>query len=394
LTQSELISDTAGAIAALAIRLQGCLLTAGEQGAKAAYEALVCSLHGDTCLTALTDDEPTVAAWLKDLNPDCSTRILSVPQGSLMDSKAWMRDAFLTATLDGKKTYLRPTISKGGGEEADWLAAADGTPVVDMPYIALDGGDCIVGPGYRLIGARAVDNTSKIVRYGFNQRLAMAELTRLDSRQLFQVGYRLKDVRNKALWFIERFQLDHLSLSADVGEHWLEVLQGSDPCAAAAAIVEMDQNKLYQDWAHIDLVVASTGRKRDEKDLLLVASVILSANPTMSEIIQADCLDALAIYLRDECGFAIIRTVSPYIPMPGGPLWYNNVLVQSEPPIVWLPAFGSDPRYRQFDASNQAIWEMLGFEVRPVSGWLAFAPDSGSIRCATNVTERRGHTRT
>ncbi len=70
-------------------------------------------------------------------------------------------------------------------------------------------------------------------------------------------------------------------------------------------------------------------------------------------------------------------------------LTYANVLIdqQGQRRIVYLPFYrGVEP----LNAAARAVWEGLGFEVRPVDCTSAFR-HFGSLHCLVNVLRRSDH---
>ena len=261
-----------------------------------------------------------------------------------------MRDAFLRGRRHGTPSYMKCRASKPAADQADWLSASDGMPVVEIKDVFLDGGDCLVGPDFWLVGKNAVKRTTAIAGHLCDEATAVARIAALDRRPLSVVGYRSVETR-----------------------------MVSPPAL----------HELVQGWAHIDLVVSLTGRKpRGTKGSLVVAETQLSPKPDRYEIAERDRLNALAEHLR-ECGFHVIRNPSPYDKSLFQTLWYNNTIVQTDPDSVWLPQFAGNGRFADTDEANRKIWRDLGFDVVPVAGWLAFERSEGSIRCATSVIARQ-----
>jgi hypothetical protein len=246
-------------------------------------------------------------------------------------------------------------------DQADWLGACDGTDVVRLNALSLDGGDSLVGEDFRLVGNNAIKTTCRIAGHQCSYEEALARFANLDKRRFFPVGYRRSDIERKSPWSIDQKAARQLS--------------GTD--------------ELMEDWGHIDLVVSITNRKNaNGADILLVAESVLSAKPGSDERREHRRLDALAKYLRD-CGFEVIRNPAPFDRLRVQTLWYNNTIMQSNPRTVWLPQFAdADPQYRASDEHNVQIWQELGYKVIPVPGWMAYVGSRGSIRCATNVLER------
>jgi hypothetical protein len=394
----EFFNDCAGQITQLAVQIEAYLFTDEHAAKKAAYEALLRSFPRNITLSILVDAtmQAMVQTWLSALGLTCPYNLIPVPGNKVSFGGAWMRDAFLCATQNGVTEYLKPNIGKLGGDQADWLSASNGTAVIDLDEIFLDGGDSLVGQDFRLAGNRAVRTTCELVDYKCNYATALDRFAKLDRRRFYPVGYRPSEIKHKTLWFRDqvRRRLDaarqlKTAVQPPPGGFTLPSLH------LMQVLLEMLrlflEDGLVQDWAHIDLVVSVTGRKSNGRDVLLVAKTALSAAPGEEEILESDRLDALATYLG-ECGFDVRLNPAPYLADPGRTLWYNNTIVQTGPDKVWLPQFSdADPGYQAADDANVRIWQDLGFDVVRVPGWFAFVKSSGSIRCATNVLGRRYH---
>ena len=78
--------------------------------------------------------------------------MVAVAGGQVSSSTTWMRDAFIRGTRNGTPGYMKCLASKSGNDQARWLAAADGTPVVCVQDVLLEGGDSLVGVDFRLVG--------------------------------------------------------------------------------------------------------------------------------------------------------------------------------------------------------------------------------------------------
>ena len=168
----------------------------------------------------------------------------------------WLRDAFLRGQRDGTPIYAKCRASKPGADQADWLSASDGTPVVEITDVFLEGGDCLVGPDFWLVGKSAVKRTAEITGHLCDEATALARIAALDCRPLCVVGYRNVETRT---------------------------------------VSPAPLHDLAQGWAHIDLVVSLTGRKpRGTKGSLMIAETQLSPKPDRYEIAERDRLNALA----------------------------------------------------------------------------------------------------
>jgi hypothetical protein len=346
----SLVADCGGAIRRLALAFPPHYLDPDRDAERTVLAATISAFDAGVTVLLLTESDAaaTVTEWAAQLQPAAALQVVATAPYGLLHRRGglWAQDSFLAAAGQ----YLIPLTGGEVGHGA-LLAAADGTPLTPVE-IVLEGGDSLVGPDFRLIGAEAVNRTAEFRRL----TIAAAEtaLAAIDPRPLTVAGY----------------------FTADLG-------------AAAASSSE----KRFQPWFHLDLMVAVTGLRRDGRPLLLVADPRDGTAPDAPRHpAHAPRLDAMAARL-EGAGFAVIRNPVPVLRPPQGgsraPRAYNNVLVQNDPAIVWLPQFSDlEPALAGSDASNCEIWRDLGFAVRPVAGWSALAGPGGALRCAVKVLER------
>jgi len=282
----------------------------------------------EVMLVCRTADAGALGRWARRLRP--GVRI--VPIEAIDSEGMWTQDPVLVATERGKRRYLRVT-SEHPNDLADWLGAAEGTPV-ERVRLHLSGGNSLVGSDFRFVGMGAVlmeagkPTPARIAK-------ALAAHRALDKRRMHIFGYGEGDVPDE------------------------------------------------QDPFHLDLALALTGcRTRRGEPIVLLAKPTRWAAP----------LEATAERLRAE-GFHVLRNT---VPMLGSALaGYNNVLVENivrrgeRRPLMMLPTFGG--RSRSLSANDDAtaeLWSALGFAVRRVPGWAPFSIASGALRCATKVLRR------
>ncbi|HYH27274.1 MAG TPA: hypothetical protein VEA19_00690, partial [Actinomycetota bacterium] len=160
---------------------------------------------------------------------------------------------------------------------------------------------------------------------------------------------------------------------------------------------------------HIDLFLSLAGRGPSGRYRILVGSPGLAdrmlGRATVDHGMDA-LFDDIAEQLADE-GFEVVRNPLPLTYADGEReidgqtrsvrVWYfatsNNCLVQIDEDAgnqVWLPSYGhrgwSD--LAATDAENERIWQSLGFNVRTLPSFHAFAQRSGALGCITKVLER------
>ncbi|WP_162820803.1 hypothetical protein [Microvirga calopogonii] len=329
--------------------------------------------------------------WLSTLGQLPPVRVVEVDNDQLSASSAWMRDGFLHA-VDGRTRKYFAVYKAKSGQHAKWLAAADGAALEVIP-LAVEGGDCIVGGDFWLVGVNSVGSTMNIEGRQCDYQTAKQRISKLDTRKLHVVGYRATNLKNKFRWL--RYKFRDLFRGPTASDPIFLFPSSVTQTGKWSTFFDMllgiqGGDRLWQEWAHIDLVVAVTGRKdaKSGKDILVVASTTVHpCVPNREAEVQGDCLDALETYLS-QSGFQIIRNPAPYSSQFGVVLPYNNVIVQDDPATVWLPQFGDAGDYQATDQANVELWRKIGFKVVPVPGWGAFLRDHASIRCATNGVAR------
>lgn len=350
------LPDCGGAITKLAVSVVPQCFAGHAAGGGLLYalERFIPTLPAELTLVMLARraSRRKLDRWLDRIAPCCRIEQIDAAFPDREDTMAlWTQDSFLV--VDGGETYLQPA-SENATPHAWWLGDALGKTVRAETY-ALAGGNVLVAPGFKLIGCESL--TDEPVR----RAAMMAALQRLDPRPVFEVGYRLGQGR---------------------------------PAGPGA-----DYYRMRQYGGHIDRSIAVTGLTREGRPLLVVANGVPGpdADPAGFGPI-GDRLDRTADALS-ALGFAVLRNDVPFAPVLGGPQLrprlYNNVLVENEVrpgrtrPLVWVPQFaGDEPILEEFDRSNVALWEGLGFEPIGAFGWSGLAAQMGALRCATKVLAR------
>jgi len=279
-------------------------------------------------LVCRTEDAEALALWASRLRSGVQT----VPVASINSEGMWTQDPTMVATRRGRRHYLR-VIPEHPNDLANWLGAADGTPVEHM-RLHLAGGNSLVGQGFRIVGVGAV-----LAEAGRNSpaqiERAVAAHRGLDRRRMHIYGH------------------------------------GEGPLPDD------------QDPFHLDLALALTGCRTRRGE-----PIVLLAKPTR----WAAALEATAERLRAD-GFYVLRNK---VPVLGSAIaGYNNVLVENVPrkgarrPLVMIPGFGGRSRsLTAYDDAAAELWSQLGFAVRCLPGWAPFSFAGGALRCAAKVLRR------
>ncbi len=408
---ASLQSDTGRTIDRLAMAMPTEYFHPEHRSKLKAYEMLSKSLLSNMTLIVLAERRLHQQAkeWLNNLNLSCSYEVAAVAEnGSFTNTSgaAWMQDRFLCADRGQNRVHLIPSTNSDG-EHGKLLAEFEN--IADEPIeVHLEGGDCLVGDEYWLVGANSVKFTAELQGQLSDLPTAREKIANIDRRTIHVVGYYPSDIENaweRATWFLSearaaaRATADPLDAPQRTGPPSTERrIPGQWFFAALKEYISPfgTTRKLYQPWHHIDLMVTVTGLTRSSRPLLLVADPLMPPCPLEEESRSfAVRLDAMVKRLV-EAGFAVDRNPAPYLRNKNDPSasqrprGYNNVLVQNEPDkIVWVPQFGDiEDELKEVDAANCKIWKDLGFTVVPVPGWSAMATNKGALRCVIKVLTR------
>jgi len=303
--------------------------------------------------------------WAKRLQAACTIVFVSAAETRNLTGSPWIQDSFLvrTKTETGAVDIeiLAPETVGPGVSLATFLHA----PIGSLP-IFLPGGNQLVGPDFRLVGHSSVMPRGSGIATDIRSTMENLEkLQALDERRICVFGYRTGNV----------------SKERDSPESEEKLLQTG-----------------HQFGFHVDQFVSVTGLRRGNRPLLLVGEPFAAGDAETPLIENARrLLNASVVSLIGQ-GFEVLRNPVPYITTPDSgkrlPRLYNNLILENdvrrgrERPMVWLPQFGDVERLEEFDRLNREVWEGLGFDVVPVSGWSYFASRNGALRCLSKVLKR------
>lgn len=361
-TGLSFVADCGNAISRLAMAIPNAYLDSSGEARRAmkwqTIAGLLASLPQTVTVVLLAEQRNArrLREVLDDLDLKCGLEIAdSVPDRGLDDERAlWIQDSFLVSGTPASRRYIYHADAPF--RHGSWLADWDGSRAEASPW-AFEGGNCLVGPDFWLLGARTVRKGAE--RIGLSSgayETACRAFSSFDSRPMVMAGY-------------GRAEAEGASSSRD--------------------------HPLYQPLDfHIDLILSVTGIRREGRPVLLLAEPVGSHPDGKFGDGLRRRFDSMGGRLR-RAGFEVIRNPMPIDPLPGGcsaamPRYYNNVLVQNVPtPMVWLPQFGDqEPACEETDAANVELWKKLGFHVIGLPGWSTFASDDGAMRCMTKVIER------
>lgn len=193
-------------------------------------------------------------------------------------------------------------------------------------------------------------------------------------------------------------------------QNLFNALNGPQDPPAFRRIIEIGKNAPQEPakLAHIDLYLSITGRREQNRYVVLLGKCVLLANVLAPSPAMLALTAQLNTYLDnvghqlETAGFCVKRNPMPIVPGAGSAqpylCAYNNCLLEVGDfhATVWLAqlSFGQEaqPFYDQLkhlELENIALWESLDFEVRLVAAnFHSILDDQGSLHCITNEVLR------
>jgi len=396
----DLIADCGGAIEEIAITFPGDLLEGQRPERAALYDAMSAQLSNYAALTVICESPtgPHVTAWARRLSLRRSPSIAAcLPADMLDEGGYWIRDPFLCSEAGNQGQYLIPGKA---ASEGTYLGAWNQTPTSQVP-VMMNGGNCLIGDDFWLLGAFALrDTTDSYPQYGKSLVRAEAAFASLSGKTLYVIGTRPRNFRQWMACIIEniRDRIQEKQRSQQFPRP--RTSHRGDLSAWARSLGVIVPEPVNQPIRHIDLYISLTGLKVNGKRLLLVGEPKTTTNPKgpTDKDFDAKIMRSLDSLSRND--FEIWRNPMPLLLPPGVNScpsnidcrelrFYNNVLVQNDPAVVWLPQFGDQElALRDMDEANRKIWSDLGFTVEQVYGWSTFVTSHGAVHCATKVLKR------
>jgi hypothetical protein len=389
---------------------------ATEEPYARAYRSLLGLLPAHTRLVVLTHEaaRDRVAGWLS-ARPADSTELLAAPDH--LHFSVWAEDAYVVVRDGGSGDhyFVEPYsfLRYGDGLIADFVANATDLQHTQAP-LYFQGGNCLVGDDFWLIG---VDYPARTLQYLGNVLVgrpgeAPAQTVERVFREHLDPARRFLSVGSTVPVPAETLRLVEEDGEVRVDEVYLGNTPGT-----------------RQPLFHIDMFITLVGRGPDGRFRLLVgdprrAAEVLRLGPWAYAM--EPVFDSVASTLAAR-GFDVRRnplplaSVDEVVPVeafddPGNPVsadihrrlrqqgrsevtlrsWYfataNNALVEDAGAdrTVWLPTYGHGRHghLRATDEANAALWRDLGFEVKLLGDFHAFALNLGAVHCIKKYLAR------
>lgn len=318
------------------------------------------------------DAASVVRAWGLHASAEARLQLIEAPAGVRLTP--WARDPMIAArALDGRIVLLAGAAL----ERRDDFAAPDLLAPYSLAEIRrtdapLEGGDLLFGDDVTLVGADTVDRVGGLSKIRSALDGPCGQLIVVEARQE-------SPGKTEAQATI-------------AGEAWTEVTRYFEKPGSRQPIF------------HIDMFVSLTGRRRGDREIVLVGDPRLAAEVLgrpLAPGANAAAFDDVADSLRGQ-GLHVMRNPLPYYYMDDlqerRRTWIyaptNNVLLQSggaNGDVVWMPTFGHDnwPEFEAIDAANAALWRGFGYEVRPIPDGQLMAENLGGLHCLANVIARQ-----
>ena len=381
-----------------------------------AYRTLLQALGQHTRLVVLTHAESRdrVAGWLAG-RPEGSVELLAAPDH--LHFSVWAEDAYVVVRdEDSGATYFVEPYSflrYGDGLIADFVSNGTDLRQTQAP-LYFQGGNCLVGDDFWMIG---VDYPARTLQYLGNVLVgqpgeAPAQTVDRVFRDYLDPARRLVTVGSTVAVPTETLRLVSEGGAPRVDEIYLGNAPGT-----------------RQPLFHIDMFVTLTGRGPDGRARVLVGDPRLAAQQldiALWPYAMAPAYDSVAAALAAR-GFEVLRNPLPMAYTddlvsveafndPQDPLaldihrrlvqqgrtqvtlrsWYfatsNNALVEDAEAArtVFLPTYGhgAHAHLRATDEANAALWRGLGFQVKPLGDFHAFAQNLGAVHCIKKYLAR------
>jgi hypothetical protein len=315
--------------------------------------------------------------WLVRNGIRAKVRLVDCPDD--LRFTVWSNDMFLVGEDHaGRHSYglVPPQFPRAGDGMVAELLARSGCFALRRSPLFFQGGNILVGDDFLLIGA---DDLRRSLRKG-----GIARRDDEPAGAAVKRALRLRLDRSRTAHVIAartRVHRQEMRAVRNRGRKWTEMLYFGNFAGTR------------QPLFHIDMFISLVGRAESGRFKLLVGdprmagAMVGSAGWPDS---MPEAFDDIALQLSQR-GFEIERNPLPLAYYDNHRtrerVWYfatyNNVIVQGDPPIVWLPSYGHG-RWKKFtrtDAANRAIWERNDYEVRLLPNCHPIAMRHGGALC-------------
>ncbi|MEE4013746.1 hypothetical protein V1T76_16885 [Roseibium sp. FZY0029] len=401
-TTWTIVPDCGGLIDKIAISLPNKVFESENPHAEKILTAignLLGAMPSNVSILVFTDASNEAAAqdWFK-LQTSCPHEIILAGDVPLQSADIWTQDSFLVQTRGSDLRLAAPKSDWPNGLLPSLLADHLSVACNDLPLF-LPGGDQIVGEDFRLIGQTS-RLRSAATKYGGDGTLLEADrrISQLDYRPVCYWGYRRSDLTRNPSSYWGRERSDNETISASEEKKDLLLSQIVLQSASQLTRIRPDLvTRIERCESHVDRYVSPTGLRRNGKNLLLLADPVAVTPEAESKAKREKRLLDVSEYWLREQGFEIIRNPVPFatdVKNAIRPRLYNNILLENAvrdgngKPIMWLPCFGEDERFTDYDTENARLWMDLGFEPKQVYGWESLAHANGALRCSSKVISR------
>jgi hypothetical protein len=397
--QFALVPDPARSATNLLIRID--VEISEDANARAAFESLLKSLdRGKASIVVVTSKRSASSTeqFLKSVNFDESRyHIYPIENDRFSDFQHWPRDILIWGAVppSGAWAVIQIDNSTAAGSLDEWIIDHFQTGRFDRDRIGLDGGDSlVVDDKYWIVGDGSVCRMMDTASTGTAWKKILRTIRRKMEMKPIAVGIGPDDTGDLSLgarWTLSQLRATSLrarerhgltptrfaALRQSLSDHFM---------ASFSFLRSLWDPRVNLNWSHADMVVAVTGATTLEgSPIVLVAETTAKGCPQSR---AARHLEEVLGHMADQlkaAGLEVMRNPAPFCSDYDLILPYNNVIVQTDPKVVWLPTFASDgAATKSVDDSNIQIWKNLEFEVIEVPRWFQYVRwQRGCIRCAT-----------
>ena len=421
LDSPSLISSCAGSIDRILLCLPNRMI--GDPTLVPGYRSVISALRVGTRFIVVHNESgrATVETWCAEAgHPPENVEL--VPMPDFVQLTDWAEDAYvsLTDASDGSGYLMEPWSFLRSGDALIADAVEEHTDIAaSSAPVIFQGGNCLVGDDFWLMGADYFADTLSLLREG---RPPVSVPRGADEQEFARSLYSTYVDAERELILVGMRR--PIALREWVGEH----RDGTFLLHSAA-----DGAGTYQPIFHIDMFITLIGRNQDGTFEVLVGDPRLAEERlgSRSPFALPEAYDAIARDLQER-GFAVSRNPLVHRETAGGtfPLaelqqlapesmlpalaeltragatpdtpvelrsWHhitwNNCLVENSEETgrhIYLPTFGHgrNADLAPLDQDMQALWQQRGFEVHPLADFNEFAARQGVVHCIKKYIAR------